>query len=491
MPLLISRDLWVPAAVFYAATLLLVPRVLLNRASRPSGKVAWLLLILFLPAVGGVLYLILAAGRDETFAAAKREADADLSGLLPDRHEEDPPDAPPGLRRVWDLAGELAGHPAAGPNRVRVFADSAAGLRELVAALGRAERSASLLYYTVRNDDFGREVRDALCAAAGRGVAVRVLYDRFGSFGLRASFWDPLRVAGGRAEPFQPRGSGVADRLRLNLRNHRKLTVVDGGEAFTGGANLADDYLSRVPETAPWRDTVLHLRGPAAGRLMRVFAQDWAYATGERLTDPALYKGGGVGDGKGEAERGGGWIDGVTVRVVDDGPDRPDRAHESVLAAALHAAGDRADLSTGYFVPTDPVARALRCAARRGVRVRVLHGGPGSPRTTRLAARWGYRDLLEAGVEIHERAGGTVHAKTLAVDGHFALAGTPNCDARSLRLNFEVSVVTLDARVAETLHDQFAADLPTAPRVDPDAYHRRPTARRLAEAACDLFSPVL
>ena len=484
--------LWLPtewlwaAAALYAVSLGLVPRVLLSRSSQPSGKVAWLLTIAFVPAVGGLLYLVFAAGRDEVFAAAKRDANDELTGLLPDPDEEDPGDAPPALRAVWDLAGELAGQPAAGGNAVRVFADAAEGLHRVVAAVEGAERSVSVLFYIYRSDEIGTRLRDAMTAAAKRGVAVRLLFDRFGSLGLTRAFLRPLTDAGGRAEPFQPRGNGVADRLRLNLRNHRKIVVVDGAVGFTGGANVGDEYLSRDPATAPWRDTVAEVRGPAAGRLMRVFAQDWLYAAGERLADPALYGGGAAG-----ADVGDEWTEDVVLRVLDDGPDRRDRAHECVFAAAIHAAAETVDLSTGYFLPTAAIDRALQCAARRGVRVRVLHGGPGSPTLTRHAARWGYADLLDAGVRIHERRAGTLHAKTLTVDDRFSLIGTANCDPRSMRLNFEVSLVGLDARLAGVLTAQFAADLPTADRVDPAAHAARPAGRKLGEAACALFAPVL
>ena len=374
---------------------------------------------------------------------------------------------------------------------MRVHADAAAGLNRLVDAVHGAERSVSIVMYIYRSDEYGTRLRDALADAAKRGVAVRLLFDRFGSLGLTRSFLKPLTDVGGRAEPFQPRGNGVADRLRLNLRNHRKIAVIDGGLAFTGGANVGDEYLSRDPATAPWRDTVAEIRGPAAGRLMRVFAQDWLYAAGERLADPALYGGDSDGEPSAWGATGDDWTEDVILRVLDDGPDRRDRAHESVFCAAIHAARETVDLCTGYFVPTSPIDRALQCAARRGVRVRVLHGGPGSPLLTRRAARWGYADLLDAGVAVHERREGTMHAKTLIVDRRFSLLGTPNCDPRSMRLNFEVSLVSLDARLAGVLADQFAADLPTAERIDPAAHARRDVGTKLTEAACDLFAPVL
>ena len=471
----------------YVLTWGLIPAALLSRSSRPSGKVAWILAILALPIFGGLLYLVFAAGREEKYAKAKRDADAELMGLLPDRDEEDPGDAPAGLKQAWDLAGELAGHPAAGGNAIHVEPDAAAALDRVIDAVNAADSFVAMQWYIFRSDETGVRMRDALAAAAARGAEVRLLFDRFGSIGLTRGFLKPLTDAGGRAVPFQPRGNGLLDRLRLNLRNHRKIVVIDGATAFCGGVNVGDEYMSEDPGTAPWRDTLAEVRGPAAGRLMRVFAQDWLYAAGERLLEPRYYRA----PDENPDPPGDDWLAGVVLRVLDDGPDRRDRATESVYAAAIHAAADAVDLSTGYFVPTDAVGRALQCAALRGVRVRVLHGGPGSPLVTRLAARWQYADLLDAGVEIYERREGTLHAKTLVVDDRFSLLGSANCDPRSMRLNFEASLVSLDERLAGVLAGQFENDLPTTDRVPAEGWEDRPVFRKLGQSAAALFAPVL
>ena len=478
---------WAAAlAGLYGLTLCLIPAALLSRQSSASGKVAWILAIVQVPVLGGLFYLVFGAGREKKYAGAKRRADAELEGLLPDRDEEDPGDCPPALREVWDLAGALAGHPAAGGNAVHVEPDARAALETVLDAIDAAERTVCIQFYTFRDDEIGNRFVAALAHAAERGVEVRLMFDRFGSIKAFDSFLDPLKRAGGQVTPFQPRGNGLLDRLRLNLRNHRKIVVVDAGRGFCGGVNVGDEYLNRVPACAPWRDTLAEVRGPAAGRLTRVFAQDWLYMTGERLADERFYQA-----PDGPAAPGGGWLANVVLRVLDDGPDRRDRAHESVFCAAVHAARESVDLCTGYFVPTDPVGRALQCAARRDVRVRVLHGGPGAPVLTRWASRWIYADLLDAGIEIHERREGVMHAKTLSVDGRLGLLGSPNCDPRSFHLNFECSLLSLDARFAGVLADQFGNDLPTADRVDPAAYQDRPAARKLGEAAAALFTPVL
>ncbi|MFH5803031.1 cardiolipin synthase [Alienimonas sp. DA493] len=477
---------WIPLALWFLS-LGLIPAVLLSRSSQPSGKVAWVLSIIELPVLGGLLYLIFSAGRERKYAALKRKADAQLQDLLSDPDEEDAGEAPEALLQVWELSGVLAGQPAAGGNAVRVYSDAVAATDRLVAAVDAAERSVSMEFYIFRTDATGARVRDALARAARRGVEVRLLYDRFGSLGLTKRFLRPLTHAGGRAETFSPRANGLVDRLRLNMRNHRKIIVIDGAIGFTGGLNVGNEYISEDPGTAPWRDTLVEVCGPAAGRLQRVFAQDWLYIAGEALTEPRLYHG----YEDCPAPEGAEWDRDVVLRILEDGPDRRDRAHESVYSAAIHAARKSVELSTGYFVPTEPIDRALQCAARRGVRVRVMHGGPGSPLATRWAARWQYADLMDSGVEIYERKAGTYHAKALTVDRCFGLVGTTNCDTRSFRLNFELSLIALDVGLAETLAGQFDRDLRTAVRVDPQGWGDRPLPRRLGEAAASLFNPVL
>ena len=342
------------------------------------------------PVLGGLFYLVFGAGREKKYAEAKRRADAELEGLLPDRDEEDPGDCPPALREVWDLAGALAGHPAAGANAVHIESDARAALGAVLDAIDAAERTVCAQFYTLRNDEIGNRFVAALTRAAERGVEVRLLFDRFGSIKLFDSFLDPLEAAGGRVVPFQPRGNGLLDRARLNLRNHRKIVVVDAGRGFCGGVNVGDEYMNRVPACAPWRDTLAEVRGPAAGRLTRVFAQDWLYMTGERLADERFYQA-----PDGPAAPGGGWLENVVLRVLGrrPGPPRPG-ARERVLRRRPRRPG------VGGFVH-----RLFRAdgPGRPGVAVRGPAGRAG-PRAARRAGGAGV-DAVGVPLDLRRPAG--------------------------------------------------------------------------------------
>ncbi|MBT4867288.1 MAG: cardiolipin synthase, partial [Planctomycetaceae bacterium] len=181
----------------------------------------------------------------------------------------------------------------------------------------------------------------------------------------------------------------------------------------------------------------------------------------------------------------------VSAQVVVGEPVADLRAMHSILFAAINAARDRITLATSYFVPTEPLLTALETAARRGVRVRLLLAGRSAYVWTLLAGRSYYESLLRAGVEIYEYEHGLLHSKTLTIDGHWSLVGTPNFDARSLLLNFEVAVVTYDRKIASQLEEHFEKDRERSKPIELERWIARPTRHILAESICRLFAPVL
>ena len=213
-------------------------------------------------------------------------------------------------------------------------------------------------------------------------------------------------------------------------------------------------------------------------QLQQVFAEDWYYATQEELIGSQFFP---------EPDECGA----VSGQVVVGEPVDDQRAIHSILFAAINAAQNRITLATSYFVPTDALLTSLETAARRGVRVRLLLAGKSTYVWTLLAGRAYYETLLRAGVEIYEYQQGLLHSKTITIDGHWSLVGTPNFDARSLLLNFEVAVVTYDRKVATQLEDHFEHDLTHAKPIRLDEWSARPTRHVLAEAVCRLFAPVL
>ncbi len=484
----LGTSLGAALGIFFEVTaLLLIPLVLLRR-KEPSSTAAWLLTLVFVPALGAILFILF--GRDRVRLPARRKREwnaavrAQLVTLAPQalaRGARDDLALPEGgtdlERALFRASAQLThGRPSGGNDVEMLF-----GGNDAYAAIGRAIDAAKhhvhAEFYLIRNDATGAWFRERLVAAAARGVEVRLLCDGYGCFRLGRGWSRPIRRAGGRVASFMPMRSLLLQ--PVNLRNHRKIVVVDGGVAFTGGLNVGDEYRGTMPGVGEWRDVHMRIEGGAASDLQRVFLQDWAFATGEIIAaapyfpDPAPASGN------------------ATLAIVPSGPDTRTEAIHRLFFGAIAGAHERVLITTPYFVPDAPIMVALELAAMRGVDVRMILPHRSNHRVTFHAGRSFYDPLLEAGVHVYEYLPGMVHAKTMVVDGALSLVGSANMDLRSFRLNFEVHTLMHDAASARKLEASFAADLARSSLVTLDAWRARPTRLRIQEGAARLVSPLL
>lgn len=453
--------------------------VLLRHQRPPVSAVAWLMSIVFLPYLGSILFLFFGMNRvrrrQEQWWRHRRSRERRRPASSGDVCEL--PSLNRLQRRLTQLLLRSTGVGLTSGNRITLLPEPEDAFRAIEAAIDAAQHSVHVQYYIYRPDRIGTRIRDALIRKARQGVQVRFMYDGIGSWRLSRAFLKPMRDTGITITPFLP-GRSFRERWSINLRNHRKLVIVDDRLAFTGGLNVGDEYLGRNPDYGYWRDTQMSIEGPVVRQLIDVFMEDWYCATDEQPSIRAC-------DTNPPA------ADGVLAQVVADGPDLDVRPLRSALLAAILEAEHSVTLATGYFVPTLTMQEALCTAAQRGVRVRVLVAGAATHWYTLWAGRSYYAELLSAGVEIHEYTGGLFHAKVLTVDGRWSLVGTPNFDFRSLELNFEVAVAMCDERIAHELDRQFAADLHKARRIDPGAWSRRSQWRIRGENFIRLFAPLL
>jgi cardiolipin synthase len=264
----------------------------------------------------------------------------------------------------------------------------------------------------------------------------------------------------------------------VNLRNHRKIVVVDGEVAFTGGLNVGDEYRGTMRGLGGWRDLHLRIRGPAAGDLQRVFFQDWTFATGKSIDPHGYFP---------EVARAGD----ATIAIVPSGPDTRTEAIHRIFFGAIVGADHEVLITTPYFVPTESLLVGLEVAAMRGVDVRLLLPSKSNHAVTWHAGRSFYGALLESGVEITEYQPGMIHAKTCVVDKRVCLVGSANMDLRSFRLNFEVHALIHDERSARALCDAFDADAKDSVAIANDAWQARAWRFRVKEGAARLVSPLL
>ncbi len=475
-----SWNWWLITGVGYLATLFLIRWVLLTPRRQPTSSVAWILAILTLPIVGGLMFLVFGINRVDRRVDRKRAASRAILRLLPPqtRHvAEIDPDLEPLQHRLMKLANRVCHHRPLQGNRIEVMDDTNRTFGAITEAIREAQETIHLEYYIWQPDKSGTQLRDLLIKKAEEGVKIRFLYDAVGSMWLRRRFLRAMSAAGIHVAAFM-QGKTIRERWSINLRNHRKIVVVDGRVGFTGGMNIGDEYLGRDKQLGYWRDTHLCVHGPCVAQLQSIFAEDWYYATGEELVQPALFP---VHDEGGQ----------VLAQVIDGEPRGVPETFLALFFAAITEATREIVLTTSYFVPPESLLVALEDAALAGVRVRVLVPSRAAHQWTVWAARSYYQSLLDAGVEIYEYQRGQLHSKTLAVDGRWAFIGTPNFDFRSLSLNFEVGVVCYDRRVSDQLADQFERDLEFSQRITAEGWRARPNRTRLLQNFCRLFSPVL
>lgn len=455
---------------------------LLLQRKAPVSTMAWLQALLFFPFVGAALYLTLGSGSIQRKRYRRRRRR--LGALEPRtagaaRHRMPPLAAPAEGRHAEAvaLATATARRPPSLGNEVRIFDNVSRLYDELEAAVAGARRHVHFEYYLVQPDATGRRFLDALTACARRGVEVRLLLDAVGSRALTDAHLRPLVRAGGRVAWFLP-FRGLTRLNALHLRNHRKVAVIDGATAFTGGTNLGDEYRGRFARRAHWRDLHLRVDGPAVSDLQEVFAEDWWFAAEEKLTRddyfPPLPP---AGD--------------AVVHVVASGPDDPAAAIHATLFHAIATARHRVWIATPYFVPDEPMAAALETAARRGVDVRLLIPEVSDHPLVDRAGESFLPVLLEAGGRVYRYEAGMLHSKLVAIDGRWGTLGSANMDIRSFRLNFEVNLILLSETITGRIEAIFRRYLGQSRPVRRAEVEAVPLPRRLAVAACRLLAPVL
>jgi cardiolipin synthase len=464
-----------------AVALALIPVVVLRR-KEPSSTIAWILTLIFLPVLGAVLFLLFGRDRVRWPAKRKRQADAFMRSVLRERTQEtrDPSFADGRLtdleKQIFQVGSLLTGSGATVGNHIEVLTRGNDVYDALGAAIDAAEHHVNAEFYLIRNDATGAWFRDKLVRAAGRGVAVRLLCDAYGCLAIGSAWRRPLRRAGAKVGIFLPMRSLFLQ--PVNLRNHRKILVVDGKVAFSGGVNIGNEYRGQMPRVGTWRDTHFRMEGPAALALQRVFFQDWFFATGEGVDPTTFFP---------AAPRTGH----ASVAIVPSGPDTRTEAIHRLFFAAIAGSRDRVFITTPYFVPDPPMVVALQVAAMRGVDVKLVLPSRSNHRVTFHAGRSFYSELLEAGVHIHEYQPGMIHAKTMVVDGRIVFLGSANMDMRSFRLNFEVHALIHDEPTARELEACFADDLAKSVAVELPTWRTRRRRDRVFEGAGRFVSPLL
>ncbi len=478
------------AVIFFVTDLVirvgLSVRVIMRR--RPVGvSLAWLSIILILPVGGAVIYLLIG----ETRLGTRR---AERAARIHAPYVEWLSDLRTRCRVDWSRRGTeceplarlteaAVGIPAMPGNDLELITDTEAVLRSMITDIDAAQRTCHMEFYIWGLGGTADEVVESLLRAAGRGVICRVLVDAVGGADfLRSSSARRLRQGGVHLCEALPVGFIRSLFVRLDLRMHRKIVVIDGRVGYTGSLNLVDPrYFKQDSGVGQWIDAMVRVRGPAVEGLGITFLEDWELETAEGVE--RLRKTGDVRPLEEEGES--------AVQVVPSGPVIDSHAIQQVLLMAIYAARKELILTTPYFVPDEVLLTALVSAANRGVDVTLILPAKNDSVLVGYASQAFKVDLLSAGIEIALFEGGLLHTKSITVDGEFSLFGSLNLDPRSLWLNFEITLAVYDRGFTQRLRRIQQSYVEQSTLMDFDTWRARSMRARLTENAARLLAPLL
>jgi cardiolipin synthase len=447
----------------------------------------WIGVIWLLPAAGALLYLALGVNRIRR-RAIHLAVHKNLGRPVPENLGEPEPAGAEHLQHLARVVNRVTTRPLTSGNQLEPLVNGDAAFPAMLAAIDAAKKSVALGTYIFDNDAAGGKFVTALERARQRGVAVRVLID---AAGTRYS-WPPityrLRAAKIPHAKFLPASLITPWRVAtINLRSHRKLLVVDGLTAFTGGMNIRQGNLLAERPVHPVQDLQFRVTGPVVTQLQEAFVNDWAFVTGEMLEGETWFV-----DSETRFLSANPSADaGVIARVITDGPDADFDKLRLTLLAALAEAQTSVQIITPYFLPDTALISALNLAALRGVRVDILLPAKNNLPVVHWASRALWWQVLERGCHVWLTPPPFDHSKLMIVDGHWVLLGSANWDARSLRLNFELNVECYGRGFAREMEKLVLTKIATAREVTLAEADERPLPEKLRDAAARLFSPLL
>lgn len=460
-------------------------RVLLRPHREPASRIAWIVVIVTMPIIGIVAYILFGEvniGRSrvrrmrEVLAQMPNVADApgtDAASVQPD--------VPERHAHLFRVAQSINGFHAIGGNRARLMETSNATIEAMVADIDAASDHVHLLFYIWLADNNGCKVAEALKRAAARGVACRAMADGLGSRAMiKSRLWHQMNAAGVHLAVALPIGNPLVRMFtgRIDLRNHRKIVVIDDQITYCGSQNCADPEFRIKAKYAPWVDAVMRFEGPIARQNQFLFAADWMAHTGDGLDEllrrpiPANHPG-------------------LTAQVIGTGPTIRYSAMPEMFQSLMYSARRELTISTPYYVPDEPMQAALCAAARRGVETTIIFPARNDSWIVAAASRSYYGDLLEAGVRVFEYEGGLLHTKSLTMDGEITLIGSANMDRRSFDLNYENNILLYDRELTAQMRQRQQAYIAESHALTAEMVARWPLHRRLWNNTIAMLGPVL
>ena len=456
-----------------------------------NKSISYLLVVIFLPVIGILIYFTFGINYRNRKMYSKKLIDNErLERKYKEQIISD------SRKIIQSAAAKMDGHkalaklllhedysPLTRHNHAEILVNGEEKFPKVKEELLKARHHIHMEYYIYEPDTIGLEIADILMEKARQGVKVRLIYDDFGSRGIRRNLVHQLRQAGVEVHPFY-KIRIIALANKINYRNHRKIIVIDGKTAFVGGINIANHYINdpAYPTPVYWRDIHLYIYGPVVRSLQFLFMSDWNFCAKDDLQPSAAY----FPKFENHISK-----SDLFMQIAASGPDSDSPIIlYSILQAIMHAKHEKL-ITTPYFIPGESLKDLLLVAAKGGITIHLMVPEISDSRFVNFVSQSYYLELLKAGVKIHRYKKGLVHSKTMVIDGEIAIIGTANMDIRSFDLNFEVNALIYNKEKAKELRKIFFQDTSDSRLLKLEEWQNRSKWLQMAEKLARLMSPLL
>lgn len=468
---------WIFLALYVTLAAAAIVAILLDNR-QPAKTMAWVLVLVFLPVVGIVLYFFFGQNVRKERAISQQRLDQLTKRTMLEFTEQTDLEVPPDAQRLVELFARQGLALPFQRNEAELFLNGYEFFPQLLRDIAAARDHIHLDFFIFDDDSLGNLIADALIAKAAEGVEVRVICDDVGCWSVSSRFFERMREGGVEVHLFMP-VRFPAFTSKANYRNHRKIAVFDGRIGYAGGMNIARRYVQGTPRQA-WRDTMVRVRGNVVYGLQRAFLVDWFFVDRTLITNRRYYPEFPLPDTL------------CLAQVVTSNPIDPWPLIEQGYVRILHSARQYVYIETPYFLPTDPVLFALRTAALSGVDVRLMIPLRGDSRFVTWASRSFVREIKDAGVKVLFYEAGFNHSKILVSDDRLATIGSTNVDFRSFEHDFESNLFFYDRTMALRVKQVFLDDEANSVALDQlPCAHAEGVLQRLWESMVRLLSPLM
>lgn len=471
-------EIWYFVLIVYILLVLgLIFTIIVDYDNRnPVKTICWIMVVIFIPLLGMLAYYMVGRNvRKKRSKFRKWREEFNLRNKSRYKIDRSDPIYKDNFKELKTIIFNLEQSPVFTGNRIEVFPDGKSKFHRLLKDIDNAQEHIHIFYYAIGDDRIGNKLKNRLIDKAKAGVKVRLIYDGLGCNKTNLVYFKQMIEGGVEVETFLPLRFPRALRS-INYRNHKKIVIIDGRMAYTGGINVKDEYVDGL-KWGKWNDLHFKVEGPGAMGLQSVFLADWYYVSGQYLSSPGYYPSVGI---MGESP----------VQIVNAEPLGNHANIKEAMFTAITRAKKYVYIETPYFIPTECLIRAIQTVAMSGIDVRLVMPKRSDNVNVQYASNSYVEELLRNKVKVYQYMEGFTHSKMIVIDDELVIAGSVNLDVRSLELLFETNMFIYDRNVAKTVKHIYLNDIADSKQVNLEEWMNRSRWTRFGEACFRLMSPL-